>query len=285
MFKKIKIYFYLAIFFYFLSACPVKAFTISPLKYSATLGGGDNQDFIVSVENNSNIRKQFIPTIIGLIQDDRGHPLFEKNIDIAENWVKVNPASVELDPGKKTEFVFNIYVPKNTPPGAHYLGLGVEEKNGDNIGANLATIVSFQVAGLANESLRVDNFYPSQKYFFNDGFNYFLQIKNTGNVDLPVSGLLNIVSFDNKNIFSQSLNIGSKLFSGSNRSVDIHLSKNKVFFPGYYKAMVRLNYGLTNQEAVSVVNFWYFPIWFCVGILFVVFVIFLYLKKRHEVAR
>lgn len=269
-----------------LFASATLAFSTSPLKYEATIGSGESLDFLVSVENESNDLHSYQALVAGARQDQNGRLVFDPNIDVAENWVKFKKEIIDLKAGEKKDLVFTVSVPKNTPPGGHYLGLGVIEKSDQGVSGRLLTILTLQVAGVANESLRLENFYPVKRYFFDNDWRYFLQFKNTGNIDLPVSGSIQILSGNNKVIFSKTVNLGSKLFSGSSRNADLKVSVDKIIFPGRYQAVMTVHYGLTNQEIVSVANFWYLPFWFLlVGLvlMIIIFLFFIFRKTRHEI--
>jgi len=280
-----KILFSLLIGLSFLLISSVGAFSISPLKYTVSLNPGDDKDLVVMVKNDSNEDKEYQMTVAGVQQDNQGRPIFKPNSDIAESWVKFKSEKTILKNNEKEDFVFTITIPKNTPPGAHYLGLGVQENNDKNIGGRLATILVLQVAGTANESLILEKFYPVKKYFFDNNLIYFLQIKNAGNVDLSVRANMQIYNYENKIIDSNVINFGNKLFAQSNRSAQLQsLVGEKMFLPGLYQAVITINYGLTNQQIISSVNFWYWPVWFlwvAGGMIVFVLLIFIFIRKRY----
>ncbi len=271
----------------FLSVTSVSAFSISPLKYTISLDIGDSQDLMVTVKNDSNTDKEYQAVIVGVQQDNQGRPIFKSNSDVAENWVKFKNEKTILKSNENKDFVFTISIPKNTPPGAHYLGLGAQENNNQNIGGRLMTIVVLQVAGIANEALALDQFYPVKKYFFNKNLVYFLQVKNIGNIDLSLKANVQTYDFRDKIIDSSPINLGNKLFAQSNRSAEIHPDTiSKLIWPGRYRSIIVINYGLTNQQIIGSINFWYWPVWFLclVGVVIVLILLFfIYKKNKHEV--
>ena len=286
MLIKNKILFSLLIGLSFLLVSSADAFSISPLKYTISLNPGDDKDLVVVVKNDSSEDKEYQMTVTGVQQDDQGRPIFKPNSDIAESWVKFKSEKTILKNNEKKDFVFTITIPKNAPPGAHYLGLGVQENNNKNIGGRLVTILMLQVAGTANESLVLEKFSSSKKYFFNKNLIYFLQIKNTGNVDLLVQAKMQIYNYENKIIDSSVINLGNKLFSHSNRNAQLQsFIGEKMFWPGLYQSVITINYGLTNQQIIGSMNFWYWPVWFLSSVVVVVILvvlIFMYIRKRHE---
>ncbi len=269
----------------FLLVSSVHAFSISPLKYTISLNPGDDKDLVLVVKNDSSDDREYQMTVVGVQQDNQGRPIFKQNSDIAENWVKFQSEKTVLKNNEKKDFVFTITIPKNAPPGAHYLGLGVQENNNKNIGGRLVTILMLQVAGTANESLTLEKFYPIKKYFFDKNLVYFLQIKNTGNIDLSVQANMQIYDYKNRIVDSSVVNLGNKLFAQSNRSAQLNsVVGRKMFWPGMYQSVMTINYGLTNQQIIGSVNFWYYPVWFLwtVGaVIIFVLLVFIYIRKRH----
>lgn len=270
----------------FLFTSSASAFSIGPLKYTISLDVGDSKDLVVSVKNDSNVDKEYRSVVVGMQQDDRGRLVFKPNSDVAENWVEFKNEKMVLKGNENKDFIFTITIPKNTPPGAHYVGIGVQENSGKNISGQLMTTVVLQVAGIANESLVLEKFYPVKKYFFNKNLVYFLQVKNMGNIDLSMKADLQIYDFRNKNTDSNGINLGNKLFAQSNRKAEIRPSaSNKIFWPGLYRSMVVIDYGLTNQQIVGSANFWYWPVWFlCLigAVIILIILFFVHKRKKHE---
>ncbi len=270
----------------FLIVSSVKAFTVSPLKYTVSLAPNDSHDYVVSVQNDSNINKEYQAVVVGLQQDQLGRSIFKNDSDIAENWIKFNSEKITLKNDEKKDFVFTINIPKNTPPGAHYLGIGAQEVNEKNISGRLMTIVVLQVAGTANESLLLEKFNPINRYFFNKNLVYYLQFKNVGNIDLALKSQIQIYDFKNKLISTVPVDLGNKLFAQSVRAADIRPDVSKeIFWPGKYRSMIIINFGLTKQQVISSANFYYLPTWFLylIGIvIFLVISLVIYRKKKHE---
>lgn len=262
------------------------AFSISPLKYTISLGSGDSKDLIVTVKNDSKFDKEYEAVLAGVQQDDFGRPIIKQNSDVAENWIKIQNNKIVLKSGEVRDLIFSITIPKNVSPGAHYFAIGANEKSVTNVGAQLMTVVVLQVAGVANEELVMEKFSSTKNYFFNKKISFILQLKNNGNIDLSLDGKLQIYNFKNTLINSSTINLGNKLFAQSNRVAQINpFLDNEKFWPGYYRSMVAVNYGLTKQQIIASVNFWYLPVWFLVVVtaLFVLIILFFIIRKnRHE---
>ncbi len=284
MFKKNKIILSAILVLSFWFAGPANAFSISPLKYSVSLNPGDDKDLVVVVKNDSNSNSDFQPVVMGVQQDSLGRPVFKNNIDVAENWVKFPIVKKLLKSNESKDFVFTITIPKNTPPGAHYLGFGARENSDQNIGGQLMSIITLQVAGTADELLLLEKYDLLKNYSFNKNIYYSLQIKNVGNVDLLTNAQIKIYDFKNKILDTQSVKLGSKLFSKSVRTVESRsLALNKIFWPGIYRSVIVINFGLTNQQIVGSANFWYLPSWsICLVGLIIIFTLLLFKKKNNK---
>ncbi len=282
-----KLFITMSVAIFFLMAQTASAFSISPLKYTTTMAGGDQQDLIVVVKNDSDKDKIFKKVVIGIKQDANGRPIFQNNIDIAESWVKIKNEKETIKANKSKDFIFEILIPKNTPPGAHYLGLAIEEEGGESVSPRLATILVLQVAGTATESVRLENFFSIKKYFFDKNWFYFFDIKNNGNIGVDLKGEINILSVSNKLVFSSPINLGNKLFAQTNRSARtvIPISfLNQMIWPGFYHVQMVIHYGLTNQQIVGSDIFWYLPIWFLVSVVVLLLAVVILIIKiiRHS---
>ncbi len=259
-----------------------QAFSVSPLKYTATLAPGDNKSWEVRIKNDSTRSGIFVPVILGLRQDQLGRTVFDNNIDIAENWFEPTVNSVVLSGGETALVIFSASVPLNTPPGAHYLGLGVRQKDGKSVSAQLVTILNLQVAGTAQENLSIENFSPVKKIFFDKKwFSEFL-VRNRGNIGLDLKSnedLFYFGQYRGKKVFS----MGNALLAQSDRTANLNLSiENNFILPGFYRADIQIVYGLTHQTVNASVNFWYLPVWFIVG-LFILLLLFFVIKKKKNV--
>ncbi len=271
--------------FCLLGANSAQAFSISPLRFTNTIAPGDSQDWEIKVVNDSDHQSIFHPLIIGMKQDNLGRSIFGKNIDVAENWFKTPLGDVTLAPGASAKLIFSVNIPLNTPPGAHYLGLAVQEKNGQTLSAQLATILNLQISGKAQESLAIEKLFDSKDIFFDKNWSAQMQIRNTGNVGIDLIGQENLYYFNQK--FSQKfLNFGNNLFAQSVRNANLDLFvSGKIILPGFYRADVNIVFGITHQTVVGSVGFWYLPYWFLIILGVIIFIaIFFVFKKNKNVA-
>ncbi|MCX6780051.1 MAG: hypothetical protein NT034_02620 [Candidatus Magasanikbacteria bacterium] len=270
--------------FTLLAGSDAKAFSISPLKISASIAATDNKDWEIKIKNNSNQISAFYPVVIGMKQDDVGRSIFGKNIDVAENWFKINKEEINLGPGETASIIFSVNVPANTPPGAHYLGLAVQEKNGQSLSTQLATVLNLQISGTAKEALELEKLSLNKNIFFDKKWSAQMQVRNTGNVSLNLGGEENLFYFGKK-ISSRAIGLGNALFAQSTRNINIILSdSDKIMLPGLYRTNIGVVYGLTHQTLNADLNFWYLPYWFLgvFGIFILLVIFFVFKKNKNE---
>lgn len=270
----------------FLCFSPAKAFSISPLKYTISLDPNDSKDLVVTVKNDSSQKKEYEAVVAGIQQDNLGRSIIKSNSDIAENWIKYQNKKININGGETGDLIFTINIPKNALPSAHYIAIGAQEKNKESVGAQLMTIVVLHIAGTVNELLVLEKFDSIKKYYFNKKLNFLLQLKNTGNIDLALSGKLEIYNFKNNIVNSSPINLGNKLFSQSNRTANFSpIFTDKILWPGWYRSLVVVDYGLTQQQIVGGTNFWYLPVWFLsvvIALLVLIILFFVIRKNKHE---
>lgn len=260
-----------------------QAFSISPLKFSATVAPGDNKEWEVKIKNDSDHSGIFIPVILGLKQDNLGRPVFENNIDIAENWLKVPLNNIKLTTGETKSVIFSASIPLNAAPGAHYLGLGIREQSSQSISTQLVTILNLQIAGLARESLSLEKFLITKKIFFDKNWLAELQIRNAGNIGLDLIGQQELFYFGQK-FEKKSFSLGNNLFVQTNRNTKLSLFPDKkIILPGFYRIDVQIFYGFTHQTINQSLNFWYLPAWFLVviGIVVLLGIFFIFRKNKN----
>lgn len=264
-----------------------QAFSISPLKYFYTLAPGDKQDILVTIRNDEAQSKEFTLSVTGLKQDKLGHSLFQNGIDLAENWIENNNQSIILGPHSSQDLIFHLSVPKSAAPGAHYLGLGAQEKNNQSIGGQLLTLVIFQVSGTAQESLELQKIALTKNIYFDTNWSENLQLKNAGNIELELKGKMK-VNGPFYSYFQNSINFGNKLFAQSEREINLKLNDSpKWIWPGHYRAQVIVAYGLSQQTLVVETSFWYFPMWMIIffsALLIIIIVRLIFKRVKNEVA-
>lgn len=270
----------------FLFGNSANALTISPLKNIITVAPGGQARVLVTALNEEMKEIVVESQIQGVQQDKNGKTVLTLNSDVAESWVVIEKEKKTLKSGESTVLEFAINVPSNAVPGTHYLGLGVKQfslgKSG--IAGEISSLLLLQVAGEAHESLLIENFYGHQSQLYKNEWPYFLQIKNNGNIELPLGGNVDILDAKGVKKFSAELVLGNKLLPQTERVADRILSfdSKKINLPGKYFVKMNIRYGFTNQMVSVVRSFWYFPVWSMVaaGLVVLILVILLVLAVK-----
>ena len=92
---------------------------------------------------------------------------------------------------------------------------------------------------------------------------YFdLNLKNNGTIEVLMRGTAAVRNWRGEEIFSEPIILGNKLLAGSKRVLHPEIIlKNRINFPGFYSAQIKINYGRTNQTVSAIASVWYFPLW------------------------
>lgn len=269
--KKFFLFVALAIFGGLGFVVPAQALTISPAKGLVTVNRGAEQVVKVTVFNESLQTAAIEPVVLGTRQDESGKLIFEKDIDQTEKWVKVDKQIFTLSPGEKKDLFFTVKPPVDAYSGSHYLGLGVKTSSGEGavgLSGQLLSTITVQVAGIANENLKITNFEANKKLIIHKNISFDLVVKNKGNVEITPAGQLLITAWGGKEIFNDDFYLGNQLLVDSERIVTHDFNLNKIFWPGIYQAKILLRYGLTASEVGTTTNFVYLPVWSWFGLAF-----------------
>lgn len=241
------------------------AITINPVRYLVTINAGDSRIVSVNVKNDEGVEKVFKFSVLGAMQDEKGRPLFKQDIDIAETWVRPENEQMAIKPAEEKEVKFIIIVPAGAGPGAHYLGLAVEDKGGGgNVGLSgrLLTLLNLQVSGIVKEDLKIEKWQSKHKITCQKKWPFSLEIKNNSNIDVSLEGGTTVHSWTGKEIFRQPIKIGNSLLPDTKRvlETDVYVG-GQIFWPGYYKIKSMVVYGRTQQIASAEFGILYVPWW------------------------
>jgi len=276
----------------FLLATQASALTISPGKGLITVDRNSSQSVVVTVFNETEKLLNLEPKVLGMQQGQDGGPLFDLGISQAEKWISTNQGDFVLSPNESKKINFNIDVPDGIYPGSYYLGLAVKSSNkesgGTGISSQVVSLLTIQVAGLAEENLKITKWEVEKSFLTKLNWDFDLKFRNLGNVEVPLLGSVEVYSWKGKKILEKDVYLGNQLLVDSIRNVkpDLNLSEYKFLLPGIYKSKILINYGKTNQLVEKEVRVLYLPVWSFVvlgfGFLFIILIIFKikYLRKR-----
>jgi hypothetical protein len=158
-------------------------------------------------------------------------------------------------------FEFVAQVPTGSISGSHYIGLGVDEVSEGGLSGRLVAILHLQVAGIANESLRINEIKPSDYIIFNPEISFSAELKNQSNVDLDIAGNLIVRNYFGREMYNEQIRFGSRLLPQAGREVKNDLSFEKIKLPGIYTATLSAVYGVTQQTISDSFSFLFLPVW------------------------
>lgn len=257
---------FLIIFFivgFFLLPSQSQAISISPIRQVITISAGENKTIFLELKNNENIQKNYQLSVLGVEQNNEGTPIFRKKINLAEDWVKPEFQNIKLDLNEEKKVSFDINVPQGVVSGNYYLGLVVQEVNDDfssiALSGQVVSLLFLQVSGEAREDLQILNW--KKNNLDKDHWNFILQIKNKGNVDFPLSGLLKIKNWRGEIKEEKIVYLGNNLLPQTERNLGF-ISPTIISWPMIYQAEILINYGLTKQTVSQTIYFLYLPWWF-----------------------
>lgn len=253
-----------------LFASPARAFSVAPLSYRLTVDPGNSQIVAVTITNNEAENQTYKLLVLGMSQDEAGHPFFGKGIDTAESWVAPDSNSATLAPGQNKKINFFINVPVDSQPGTHYLGLAAETVPDQSVQATIAgrlvVPLVLQVAGVITEAVSLDT-QTGQNIIINKKWKVNLEMNNTGTVGVALAGRITVRDWGKREIFSQVLVLGNQLLPGAERRLAVQLpAGDNIGWPGLYEIRTELNYGLTQQKIVKTFRVWYLPPYFVGGL-------------------
>lgn len=261
----------------------VGAFSISPLSFKTNIDAGKSGVVWVEVVNDEDVDQIYQVGVLGARQNNLGQPVFKSNTDLAEGWVVPEDKEIVVKSRNVEKMVFNIQVPKNAPPGSHYLGLFVEPKIDTaqlGIKSRLLTLLSIQVSGVAFEKLNIKKWIGAKNVLFSNDLNFDLDIRNEGNVSVPLKITVYLYNSKGVAVEQREIKTGADLMAGLDRNYKIDFSELKMK-PGRYKAKVHTEYGLTKQSIVEVKEFWFFPRNTIFYLSTLIFAVFLFLSALY----
>ncbi|HBU06841.1 MAG TPA: hypothetical protein DEB09_02050 [Candidatus Magasanikbacteria bacterium] len=284
--------FFLVLVFGLLFLWPENTFalSISPLRQEFILDPGSNQTVILQIKNNEAKDLNINFKILGVSQDESGRPVFDTKTNIVDDWIQT-PQSILLKVGEEKTVEFKMTLPKDIYPTLYSFALVASaSKEGQEIGLNtdLVSLLSVQVAGLAQEKLAINNWSAQSRISYNKNWQFNLDLKNLSNVRLAMAGDLILSNLKSQVVFQENLLLGNSLLPGTNRILEPIADMETLPLPmGIYSAEVKIVYGETRQLVVDKIYLVYLPQWvvyIVVGllILFSVFIGFVIYRRKNK---
>lgn len=220
---------------------------------------GQANDFVAAGEDGT-------PKI--LLKDNSNDPYSLKN------WVAPLP-SITIVPREIKTMTATLNVPTNASPGGHYGVIRFTatpdslNSTGVALSASLGSLLLVTVSGKIQQALTLQSFTVSHNNksgsFFESGpVSFTERLKNSGNVHLQPTGVVEVKNMFGKVIGAVNVNSPPRnVLPQSIRKFDQPLDKSvigtkKLF--GHYTATMKLNYGTPQQTLTSSLSFWVIPV-------------------------
>ncbi|GBD34351.1 hypothetical protein HRbin35_00063 [bacterium HR35] len=274
--------FLLASILYLLVTNSVFALTVGPAKLEFTTDPGQVLEFSLFVRNDSDYDSKYQIIVEGFTEEN-GERKYITNPPEA-SWVEA-PKDIFIKAKEDTNVPIKINVPKDAPPGGHFLVLWVSTKpEGGQVAivTRVGALVFINVSGKAIYKAYISEL-KAPKIAFDFPVKFSYVIKNEGNTYITPKGNIEI-----KNIFGRliaDLPINPReLQLLPNTSKNFEQEWKAPFAFGIYKAIFNLEYANSRNS----LNYWFVFIHLKALIIlmiifvFVVFVLPRLIKKYNE---
>jgi hypothetical protein len=269
-----------------LGAClPAQTFTTAPARVTLTVNGGATEKVTITVSNPDAAPIMVVPRSIGVRQDNEGRTVLGNVFDSAENWVTAEASEIKIPAGGSRKITFSITPPVGTAPGSHYVGLAIAaQSSGTNQVALLGELVSLltvQVAGIVDEHVAITEWNIPTLITKIESFPISITLRNTGTIEVPLTGQMSITTLGKREVMSQNLPLGNILLPDSTRHLKPRVQLSKFPYPGPYLVTINTTYGRTGQVAVASQVVWYLPRWSLVIFCGAVFILFAHWFRKR----
>lgn len=209
----------------------------------------------VTIYNTSSVALP-IKAIVQGFNPGEGVDIKEKDLQMydASSWIKMDSKDRDfiLQPKAYKQVKINVVIPERASPGGHYATIYFNplipqtliSDSSVFIYARIAVLVFIQVKGNFTEKLTVDSLkteYFNQTLPVTMNFN----VKNTGDSHVRPTGKINVVDEINRNTIGD-VNIPLQVvLPGTTKEFKVEISKK--LDPGFYSAMLTLNYGTVSE--------------------------------------
>ena len=259
------------------------ATTLSPVIIDAKLDPGEAGAYEIRLYNETN-QDLFLEAQVEKFapQGETGEAkiLPPDVADKSVTWLKLANNSLVLKPGETTLMPLIIQVPKTADVGGYYLALmwksapGPKAKQSDQalIASRVGTLILLQVNGQVNQSLEVVDFglKDNNKFYNSLPIDFFIRLKNTGNVHQRPQSSLVIKDFLGRTVEILPLNYSSsailpqttRIFEanwGESNFQNILIKQLTNFRIGRFSAKAIIDYGNNQNITSEMVYFWIWP--------------------------
>ena len=279
------------IFFIFFLILPARAITISPTRQTIVVDPGKEQTVRFTIENPGQEFLTVTPTVDAFSLDEKtGRPLFGVT-DVATTWVTPADRSFVLRPKQRAEIPFDVVIPVDAEPGAHYLGLFVQVKASNAEGAigvasRIGSILFLHVGGEVVEEVQRESFTAVRVWNFTTPIEAELRLKNNGSIHaIPVGKVEVSTQFGGVREVLPLNAAQRKILPGAVWSETYMIPHLRWRDTGPITLTASMEYGLNKKIIIDRVQVWYLPWKLVVTIgagFFLIGIFILIMRKRKK---
>ncbi len=265
------------------------ALTIAPAKVEFNVNPGEEIRFSIYTRNDGETSAELYSIVKGFTEDEGGTKIWIEDTPERE-WVKI-PEKVFAPPGEMIEVPVVINIPKDAPPGGHFLAIGFgtlpekREGTGVAIGVNVLSLVYINVSGNRIDKISISEF-NAKKVYFGFPVKFAYKIKNKGNTYVRPTGDIEISNVFGRLVANLKVNERElQILPGKEKVLENEWTNNFAF--GAYKAKFNIYYGL-NQSQNLTFDYWFFMFPIKIILIILVLIIFVFfilprlIKKYNE---
>ena len=258
--------------------------SIQPNKISHTIEPGDSVSGIISLKNasDSDVKvetevQDFIPT------PGTGDFHFVKRaegVTSVRDWVTIkSPADFIFKKGESKEIPYTIKAPKNAEPGSHFgIAFFMASKISDTgqlkVGTRVGMVIYITVPGNFLQKGKILDFTTS-KFIQKGPVSFKIKFENTGTVHFEPKGAIKITNIFGEEVANVPVS-GALVLPTGVKDWTVNWPVN--FLLGRYKAEINLKDGEGNVLTADSVAFYAFPLWYILGFIAAIIVLFFGLK-------
>ncbi|PIR74630.1 MAG: hypothetical protein COU35_01470 [Candidatus Magasanikbacteria bacterium CG10_big_fil_rev_8_21_14_0_10_47_10] len=249
-----------------LAAPTVHALTVAPLKHTVTLDPGGQTTVPIFIVNDGDKAVRVQAQIEGFSVDPDTQNIQYNVPDAATAWIQADRTDISLAPGEHDQINYQLLVPADALPGAHYLTLFANEQASSqdqiSFGTRVGTLLFLYVAGDIEEEIVTQEFRSARTWYTAHSASFFLRVKNTSNIHVIPQGTFTLTNWRGNEIVSSDINsAGDKILAGGEWARAFEDIRLPVTAIGKVRARIYVQYGLSHKVLSDEITVWYIPRW------------------------
>jgi len=241
----------------------VSAIEIGPVRQTVVVEPGTQKKIYITIKNTQDYPLRIRLGVDAFSVDSvTGAAVFGAK-DVARDWVSAEEKYISLLPSQEQRIPFDLHVPANALPGAHYLGLFAQEKPGEGqvgVSARVGSLFFLHVAGEVHEELLEEDFSSSKPMLFGKHIHSRVQLKNIGDIHVVPQGEIRIINRKDVVVDKVLLNT-EKQNVYPNQVWYRYISFDSLSYKdaGPIRIQYIIHYGIAGKVASGEISMWFLP--------------------------